>query len=100
VKTCFYKVFLHNKPHVLIKLGVSLSEKNEPAPSHELIPEHKLLSKEDASKILAEFKVSLLQIPKIQTKDPALADMNVKPGQVISVIRLDGSRYYRLVVEE
>jgi len=69
------------------------------APSHELIPEHKLLSKEDAEKVLAEFRVSRLQIPKIRAKDAALLGMGAKVGQIVEVKRLDGSVNYRLVVE-
>lgn len=69
------------------------------APSHELIPEHRLLSKEDAEKVLADFRVSRLQIPKMRAKDAALIGKGVKAGQVVEVKRLDGSQYYRLVVE-
>jgi len=64
-----------------------------------LIPEHKLLSKEDAEKVLAEFRVSRLQIPKIRAKDAALLGMGAKVGQIVEVKRLDGSVNYRLVVE-
>jgi len=74
-----------------------LAEKE--APSHELIPEHKLLSKEDAEKVLADFRVSRLQIPKMRAKDAALIGKGAKAGQVVEVKRLDGSQYYRLVVE-
>jgi DNA-directed RNA polymerase subunit H len=74
-----------------------LAEKE--APSHELIPEHGLLSKEDAEKVLAGFRVSRLQIPKIRAKDAALIGKGAKAGQVVEVKRLDGSQYYRLVVE-
>ena len=69
------------------------------APSHELIPEHVLLSKENAEKILAEYKVSRLQIPKIKAKDPALAGKGAKAGQIVEIKRLDGSQHFRLVVE-
>ena len=69
------------------------------APSHELIPEHRLLSKDDAEKVLAEFRVSRLQIPKIRAKDTALLGMGAKAGQIVGVKRLDGSLNYRLVVE-
>ncbi|MFA6214510.1 MAG: DNA-directed RNA polymerase subunit H [Candidatus Micrarchaeia archaeon] len=69
------------------------------APSHEIIPGHKALSKDDAEKILAEFRVSRLQIPKIRAKDPALLGTGAKAGQVVEISRLDDSKYYRLVVE-
>lgn len=69
------------------------------APSHEIIPGHKVLSKDDTEKMLAEFRVSRLQIPKIKAKDPALLGTGAKVGQVVEISRLDDSKYYRLVVE-
>lgn len=64
-----------------------------------MIPQHKLLPKEASGGILSQYKVSRLQIPKIMAKDPALAGMNAKAGQIAEITRLDGSVYYRLVVE-
>ena len=69
------------------------------APSHEIIPQHKVLSKDDAEKVLAEFRVSRLQIPKIRAKDAALLGTGAKVGQLVEITRLDDSKYYRLVVE-
>ena len=69
------------------------------SPSHELIPQHKLLPKDEGEKLLTEFKVTRLQIPKIRVKDAALAGMGAKAGQIIEVSRQDGSKNYRLVVE-
>lgn len=64
-----------------------------------MIPQHKLLPKEASNEILSQYRISRLQIPKIKIKDPALIDMNAKAGQVVEITRLDGSVYYRLVVE-
>ena len=72
---------------------------DQTAPSHELIPEHKLLSKEASNEILTQYKVSRQQIPKIRIKDPALIGLGVKAGQIIQITRQDGSLYYRLVIE-
>ena len=69
------------------------------APSHEIIPEHKILSKDDTEKVLAEFRVSRLQVPKIRAKDAALLGTGAKAGQLVGITRLDGSQYYRFVVE-
>jgi len=69
------------------------------APSHEIIPEHRVLSKDDAEKVLADFRVSRIQIPKIHAKDAALAGKGAKAGQIVGITRLDGSQYYRLVIE-
>ena len=69
------------------------------APSHEIIPGHKILPKDDAEKVLAEFRVSRLQVPKIRAKDAALLGLGAKVGQLVEISRLDDSKYYRLVVE-
>ncbi len=57
------------------------------------------MSKEKGGEILTEFKVSRLQIPKIRVKDAALIGTGAKAGQIVEVIRHDGSANYRLVVE-
>ena len=62
--------------------------------------EHRVLGKEEAEKILAQYKVSRLQIPKIRTKDAALIGKGAKPGQIIEVRRLDGSAHYRMVTDQ
>jgi len=94
-----YKHLPHNYrlQNVTTWLGVSLADKD--APSHEIIPEHKVLTKEDTEKVLADFKVSRLQIPRIRAKDAALVGTGAKVGQLVGITRLDGSQYYRLVVE-
>ena len=68
-------------------------------PTHELIPQHKLLSKEKGEEMLAQYKVSRLHIPKIRAKDAALIGTGAKAGQIVEVTRQDGSVNYRLVVE-
>lgn len=67
-------------------------------PEHELIPPHKLMSTKDAEAMLATFRVSKHQIPKIFSKDPAISGLGAKVGQIVEVERLDGSKSYRLIV--
>lgn len=73
---------------------------SDKAPEHELVPAHKILGKEEGEKILEQFKVGRQQMPKIRLKDAALIGTGAKPGSVVKVTRLDGSEYYRLVVEQ
>jgi len=68
------------------------------APEHELVPEHSLLSKDEGEKLLAEYKVSRLNIPKIKLKDAALAGKGAKAGGIVKITRKDGSVNYRLIV--
>jgi len=57
------------------------------------------LKKEEADKVLAEYKVSAQQIPKIKVKDAALIGSGAKPGNIVEITRQDGSKNYRLVVD-
>lgn len=64
-----------------------------------MIPQHKLLPREEGEKVLEEFRVGRSQIPRIRVKDAALAGKGAKAGQIVEVTRHDGSKNYRLVTE-
>ena len=57
-----------------------------------------MLSKDETEKILTQYRASRLQLPKIRVKDAAMSGSGAKAGQIVEIIRLDGSTYYRLVV--
>lgn len=69
---------------------------------HILVPEHIKLSDEEKQKVLEQFNISVIQLPKIYTSDPALQDMDVKEGDVIRVKRISPTKgeadFYRVVV--
>ncbi len=71
---------------------------------HELVPEHIVLSKEEAEEVLKKFNVKPEQLPKILTTDPVVKAIGAKKGDIIKVIRRSKtalkSVVYRLVVEE
>ncbi len=71
---------------------------------HKLVPEHVLLSDNEAKKILKKYNVSPENFPKILVSDPAIKELDVKPGQIIKIIRKSptAERFiaYRLVVVE
>lgn len=54
---------------------------------HELVPQHILLSEEEASKILKRMGVSRRQLPWILASDPVAKAIGAKPGDVIMIIR-------------
>lgn len=70
---------------------------------HELVPEHILLSKEEAQKLLNTYRVKPFQLPKIKDTDPAVKALNAKPGDIIKIIRKSPTagvaEYYRYVVK-
>jgi len=53
---------------------------------------------------LEKYKVSLSDLPKIKISDPALKNLNAKPGDIVKIIRnnpwIGEEIYYRVVVED
>lgn len=70
--------------------------------SHFLVPKHIKLSEREAKKVLEKYKVSLKELPKILKTDPALEELDVKPGDIIKIIRKSETAgeavYYRVVI--
>ncbi|UCF09080.1 MAG: DNA-directed RNA polymerase subunit H [Thermoplasmata archaeon] len=75
---------------------------------HDLVPEHVLLSDEEAEKLLKEIKVTSDQLPKIRNDDPAVKILemihgSIKEGSIIKITRKSDSAgmciVYRTVVE-
>lgn len=71
---------------------------------HELVPEHTVLSKEEAKKVLDRYKVQPEQLPKILASDPVAKAIGAKRGDIIKIVRKSKTAQkavaYRLVVEE
>ena len=76
---------------------------------HELVPEHYLLTPEEADKILSEKKLNRDQLPKIRKSDAAikvLENINnapVEEGRAVKVVRQSETAEifvaYRLVIK-
>ncbi|HEY6282640.1 MAG TPA: DNA-directed RNA polymerase subunit H [Nitrososphaerales archaeon] len=71
--------------------------------THFLIPKHELLTKEEASQVLARFNSSPSQFPYIQSTDAIVKEIGARPGDFVRVTRQSetagSSTYYRYVVE-
>lgn len=76
------------------------SEKYEVS-KHSLVPKHTKLSEEEAQKILDRYNVTQRQLPKIQKNDPAVKDLDAKPGDIIEIERksptVEKTKFYRVV---
>ncbi len=70
---------------------------------HEYVPEHVILSREEAEGVLKRYHVKPTQLPFILVSDPAIRHLNPKPGDIVKIIRKSPtagiSIYYRYVVE-
>lgn len=72
--------------------------------SHELVPKHILLGKEEAEKLLNELNIYPEQLPWIKKSDPAAVAIGAKPGDIIKIIRKSSTAgevvIYRYVVDK
>lgn len=70
---------------------------------HELVPKHILLSEEEKEDVLKKYGITLRQLPRILETDPAIKEMNAKPGDVVKIIRKSPnageSLYFRVVIK-
>jgi DNA-directed RNA polymerase subunit H len=71
--------------------------------NHEYVPEHIILSKDEAEEVLNTYHLKPTQLPFILVNDPAIRHLNAKPGDIVKIIRRSPtagiSIYYRYVVE-
>ena len=70
--------------------------------NHILVPRHSKLSETEKKQLFEKYNISLKELPKILKKDPAIADLKVKEGDVIKIERNSPTAgktvYYRGVV--
>ena len=70
--------------------------------THELVPKHEKLSESEAKELLERYHVSNLELPKISRKDPGIAHLEVKSGDIVRITRVSDTAgeavYYRVVV--
>jgi len=73
-------------------------------PDHVFVPKHEILTKAEAEEVLTKFNCQPTEMPLIMVNDPAIVGLDVKPGDMIRIIRNSDtagkSIYYRYVVED
>ncbi len=71
---------------------------------HVLVPEHIILSDKETKDLLESYNISVAELPKIKTNDPAIRHLDAKPGAVVKILRDSMSAgetvFYRTVVGE
>ena len=66
---------------------------------HILQPKHTKLKAEEVAKLVANYNISLSQLPRIKATDPAVPQ-GCQPGEVIKIERKEEDKinvYYRVV---
>ena len=71
--------------------------------SHQLVPEHIILTDKDAELVLEKYKITKEQLPKVLITDPCVKRIGAKVGDVVKIIRSSPtagvSEFYRLVID-
>jgi len=68
---------------------------------HAFQPKHYKLKKEEVDKLLAQYNISLTQLPKIGNDDPAIEELGLEIGEVVKIERKEEGKvntYFRVVV--
>ena len=70
---------------------------------HKLVPLHTIISEKEKNELLAKYKITPDQLPKILNTDPVSISISAQPGQIVKIIRNSQTAKeavaYRLVVE-
>ncbi len=54
---------------------------------HELVPEHRVLTLEEAAEVLGRLRAKPWQLPHISINDPIVSLIGAKPGDIIEIKR-------------
>jgi DNA-directed RNA polymerase subunit H len=69
---------------------------------HELVPKHAKASEKEKKEILEKYNISVYDLPYIKKNDPAIAELEASPGDIVKIIRKSPTAgvavFYRCVV--
>lgn len=54
---------------------------------HKLVPDHSILSKTEANKVVKQLKIHQEQLPKIKVDDPVVKEIGAKSGDILKITR-------------
>lgn len=86
------------------EIKAEIKEDNYDVSIHNLVPKHKVLSEENAKKVMEEYGITIQQFPKILKTDAAIQELDAQVGDVIEITRkssiVGSTKYYRGVVSD
>ncbi|MBR9699218.1 DNA-directed RNA polymerase subunit H [Candidatus Woesearchaeota archaeon] len=69
---------------------------------HNLVPKHAKVSDREKKTLLEKYNISVYDLPLIRKNDPGLVGVDVKPGDIVKIIRQSPTAgeavYYRCVI--
>ena len=70
---------------------------------HDLVPQHIILNKEEGEEVLEAYRARKRDMPLIRSNEPVAKYYNVKPGEIVKILRPSPSTVeivaYRLVIK-
>ncbi|MEM4260794.1 MAG: DNA-directed RNA polymerase subunit H [Candidatus Woesearchaeota archaeon] len=70
---------------------------------HFLVSKHQKLSEKEKKILLDQYSITDQDLPKIFANDPAIQDIDVKPGDIIKIFRKSPTAketiFYRIVIQ-
>ncbi len=70
---------------------------------HSLTPKHVKISDREKKNILELYRATLKDLPKIYKTDPAILNLDAKPGDVVKIVResqtAGETTFYRVIVD-
>jgi DNA-directed RNA polymerase subunit H len=54
---------------------------------HMLVPKHSVISEKEKKELIAKFRLSIIDFPKVSPKDAAIQHLKVKEGDIIKIVR-------------
>lgn len=54
---------------------------------HVLVPKHSKVSEKELKEVLERYSIEINMLPRISKSDPAIANLDVKEGDVVKIVR-------------